>query len=65
MKVFSIIIGFGCMQFMMNNFTGWFEMNKKESGKHVMVKNEDWSCGRCGHSNSGWTSICGKCGRSR
>lgn len=68
MKVFALICGLGLIQIMINEGAAFI----KPPAPHLFFlkpKEEDWGekwvCSKCGHKNSGWTSICGKCGRSR
>ena len=66
MKILVIALGLGCFQFMINQVTGCIEppIRGKKVNEIVMTDSR-WECSRCGNDNGDWTSICGKCGRSR
>lgn len=68
MKILGLICGFGLMQFGINEAWGAFKQPPAHTSffmKKEIPVNERWECNRCGHTNSDWTSICGKCGRSK
>lgn len=66
MKSLAISLGLGCSQFMINQFCGFFEQPvRKETESKIIVVDSRWECARCGNDNSDWSSICGRCGRSR
>ena len=66
MKAIVIAFGFGAMQLLIDQSTALIDgMNSPRKFESVEIVNERWECSRCGTSNGEWTSICGRCGRSR
>jgi len=66
MKAIVIAFGFGAMQLLIDQSTALIDgMNSPRKFESVEIVNERWECSRCGNSNGEWTSICGRCGRSR
>jgi hypothetical protein len=61
MKVVAIVIACGCLQAMVNGFCEFWE--HPFSSKAIV--DSRWECPSCGNDNGDWTSICGRCGRSR
>jgi len=68
MKVLAIICGLGLFQATIDSSVGFFKQPRPHLTLFPQKEgawDDQWDCSRCGHKNYEWTSICGKCGRSR
>ena len=73
MKIFALISGLGIIQALINvnmNLIPQPSGSPEKLIQSITIEesfevNERWECSRCGHENGDWTSICGKCGRSK
>ena len=66
MKALVFSLGLGCSQFLMDQTCAFVDQSlKKEVERKIIVVDERWGCSRCGNDNGDWTSICGRCGRSK
>lgn len=68
MKIVALAIGLGMIQVLMNGVIDVIPPPK--DGHKVLTEitaesTERWECVRCGNDNGEWTSICGKCGRTK
>ena len=66
MKFLALALGLGCFQFMIDQVCGCIDapIRSYKTNETVMI-DDRWECSRCGKDNGDWTSICGRCGRSR
>ena len=65
MKIVAIVVACGFLQTMVNGFCElWQPPFAYKATKEVIVDSR-WECPSCGNDNGNWTSICGRCGRSR
>jgi hypothetical protein len=67
MKVLALILGLGMIQATIDGIGSFFPAPKAHNFFYMKEKRWDdtWKCAHCGHTNYNWTSICGKCGRSK
>ena len=66
MKFVSLTFGLGYLQFMIDQVCGSIDAPIRAYKTNEIVQTDErWECSRCGNSNGEWTSICGRCGRSR
>ena len=67
MKVLILMLGAGILQIGINGVTSVFPPPAAHnfSYKQEKIHDKTWNCSYCGHKNYNWTSICGKCGRSK
>ena len=68
MKIIALICGFGLIQVGITHSVQLFKQPPAHLSFFLQkdeVSSGKWEYSRCGHKNSAWTSICGKCGRSK
>lgn len=68
MKILVLNIGLGIAQLFFNYTVDFIDETTgfRKPKLHIISREDQrWECSRCGHDNSSWTSICGKCGRSK
>lgn len=65
MKVLAVILCLGCSQVFIDGIVDLFPTPNRISHERPVMTAERWECPKCGNDNGDWTSICGRCGRSR
>ena len=72
MKIVALLVFFGMLQVCVDGFVdmlptpgrhGW--LKKQEKATTSQDWDDTWDCSKCENKNYSWTSICGKCGRSK
>lgn len=65
MNIFAVLFCVGCSQVLVDGIVDLVPAPYYISHERLEMNGERWECPKCGHDNNDWTSICGRCGRTK
>jgi len=67
MKALALILALGMIHACIEGITSFLPAPQAHNFSYSPQEKWDdsWNCSHCGHKNYEWTSICGRCGRSK